>query len=157
MSKPLSGSEPERSESSKRPESSASEVLRCAGLPPGLFAQQRVLVDNRRDVRPVAGESVRVSRDPAIGLKPRHREQPEQYDPIGLAALAAASFGEAVRQTGRYKELTCPEEILTETSDGEVEQFNSTGCWPRRRSRTSSWMSVLRGCYRLRVTARESA
>jgi AraC-like DNA-binding protein len=45
--------------------------------------------------------------------------RPEQYDPIGLAALSAASFLDAMRSAARYKEITCPEEIVNEISDGE--------------------------------------
>jgi AraC-like DNA-binding protein len=60
-----------------------------------------------------------VSRDPAIGLVLGTESRPEQYDPIGLAALSAASFFEAMRSAARYKEITCPEEIVNEISDGE--------------------------------------
>ena len=97
---------------------SVPEVLRRAGLPLGLFEQQKILVttDELFALWRGIGES---SQDPAVGLKIGTEDKVERYDPIGLAALAAASFGDAVKQTGRYKELTCPEEIITETSDGE--------------------------------------
>jgi AraC-like DNA-binding protein len=96
----------------------APEVLRRAGLPLGLFEQQKVLVTTEELFALWRGIG-EVSQDPAVGLKLGTENKVEQYDPIGLAALAAASFGEAVKQAGRYKELTCPEEILTEVSGGE--------------------------------------
>ncbi|WP_035349636.1 AraC family transcriptional regulator [Edaphobacter aggregans] len=94
------------------------EVLRRAGLPAGLFDQTKVLVTTEELFALWRGIG-EVSRDPAIGLLLGTESRPEKYDPVGLAALSAESFGEAVRQVGRYKETTCPEEILTETSDGE--------------------------------------
>jgi hypothetical protein len=60
-----------------------------------------------------------VSRDPAIGLVLGTESRPEKHDPVGLAALSAASFEEAIASVARYKEITCPEEVLSRTSDGE--------------------------------------
>lgn len=94
------------------------EVLRCAGLPAGLFDQPRVLVTTEELFCFWRGIG-EVSRDPAIGLLLGTESRPDQYDPVGLAALSARDFGEAIRGAGRYKQITCPEEILSETSDGE--------------------------------------
>ena len=94
------------------------DVLRCAGLPQGLFDQQRVLVTTEELFALWRGIG-EVSQDPAIGLQLGTESQVDRFDPIRLAALSAKDFGEAIRQTGRYKELTCPEEIVTETSSGE--------------------------------------
>ena len=60
-----------------------------------------------------------MSRDPAIGLVLGTESRPEKHDPVGLAALSAASFEEAIASVARYKEITCPEEVLSRTSDGE--------------------------------------
>jgi AraC-like DNA-binding protein len=95
-----------------------SEVLRCAGLPSGFFDQPRVLATTQEMFALWRGIG-EASQDPAIGIKLGTETSPQQHDPVGLAALASASFGEAVRQTGRYKEITCPEEILTEMKRDE--------------------------------------
>src|SRR5437764_12643296 len=94
------------------------EVLRCGGLTPKLFDQPRVLVTTEELFALWRGIG-EACQDPAIGLLLGTESHVDQYDPIGLAALSAGSFGEAIRQAGRYKQLTCPEEILTEMSDQE--------------------------------------
>ncbi len=78
---------------------SASEVLRRAGLPLGLFEQQRVLVTTEEMFALWRGIG-ETSQDPAHGLKLGTEDKVERYDPIGLAALAAASFWRG-RQTDR--------------------------------------------------------
>jgi AraC-like DNA-binding protein len=95
-----------------------SEVLRSAGLPSSLFDQPRILVttDELFAFWRGIGE---VSPDPAIGLQLGTEAKPEHFDPIALAALSTDSFGEAMRQMARYKQLTCPEEIIHETDDAE--------------------------------------
>jgi AraC-like DNA-binding protein len=95
-----------------------SAVLRRAGLPQGLFDQPRVLVTTEELFAfwRAVGE---VSSDPAIGLALGTETKTEQFSPSGLAALSSENFGEAVRQIARYKQLTCPEEILQRVDDGE--------------------------------------
>lgn len=95
-----------------------SDVLERAGLPSGLLDEPKVQVTTEELFALWRGIG-EASRDPAIGLKLGEETKADQHDPIGLVALAAGSFGEAVRQAGRYKEITCPEEILTETKRGE--------------------------------------
>jgi AraC-like DNA-binding protein len=94
-----------------------SAVLGSAGLPQSLFDRPRVLVttDELFAFWRGVGE---VSADPAIGLLLGTESKPEHFDPIALAALSTSSFGEAMRQMARYKQLTCPEEIVHET-DGD--------------------------------------
>ena len=41
----------------------------------------------------------------------------ERFHPIGVAALSSENFGSAIDQMARYKQLTCPEEILQEKDD----------------------------------------
>jgi len=43
----------------------------------------------------------------------------ERFLLTGLAALASESFGAAADQMARYKQLTCPEEIVQTKDDGE--------------------------------------
>jgi AraC-like DNA-binding protein len=95
-----------------------SAVLQRAGLPPGLLDQPRVLVTTEELFAFWRGVG-EVSPDPAIGLELGTETKPEHFDPIALAALSTGSFGEAMRQIARYKQLTCPEELLHESDDEE--------------------------------------
>jgi hypothetical protein len=72
-----------------------SAVLESAGLAPALLDQSRVLVttDEMFTLWRAVG---RVSRDPAIGLQLGMVLTPEHFDPIALAALCNANFGEAM-------------------------------------------------------------
>ena len=60
-----------------------------------------------------------VSSDPAIGLLLGTENRTERFHPVGLAALSCENFGAAIDQMARYKQLTCPEEILQEKDDKE--------------------------------------
>ena len=95
-----------------------SAVLRRAGLPGDLFAQTRVLVTTPElfALWRAIGEVVK---DPAIGLKLASETRTEHFHPSAIAALSTASFGAAVDHIARYKQLTCPEEILQDMSHGE--------------------------------------
>jgi AraC-like DNA-binding protein len=95
-----------------------SAVLQRAGLPPGLLDQARVLVTTEELFAFWRGVG-EVSSDPAIGLELGTEAKPEHFDPIALAALSTGSFGEAMSQIARYKQLTCPEELLHESDDKE--------------------------------------
>jgi AraC-like DNA-binding protein len=95
-----------------------SAVLQRAGLPSGLLDQPRILVTTEELFAFWRGIG-EVSPNPAIGLELGTETKPEHFDPIALAALSTGSFGEAMRQIARYKQLTCPEELLHETDDDE--------------------------------------
>lgn len=98
-------------------------VLRQAGLPMGLFDQEKILVTTEEMFSLYRGIS-EVSRDPAIGLKLGTEERIERYDPISIAALYARSFRDALQRMARYKQLTCPEEIrIAERGDECAVQF----------------------------------
>jgi AraC-like DNA-binding protein len=90
-------------------------LLKQAGLPPGLFEQDRILVTTAelfslwRTIGSIAPSS-------AIGLKLGTENKPQNFDTIALAALATRSFGEAIRQVARHKQLSCPEEILVKVN-----------------------------------------
>jgi AraC-like DNA-binding protein len=96
----------------------ASAVLRNAGLPQGLMNQPRALLktDELFALWRAIGE---VSANPAIGLLLGTETKTERFHPIGLAALSSENFGAAIDQMSRYKQLTCPEEILQEKDDEE--------------------------------------
>lgn len=89
---------------------SPADVLRLAGLPAGLFNQERILVSTEEFFALFRGLA-RVSRDPAIGLKLGTEPRIERYDPIAIAAVSARSFRDALQRLARYKQLTCPEEL----------------------------------------------
>jgi AraC-like DNA-binding protein len=88
-------------------------VLRHAGLPAGLFEQERILVSTEEFFALYRGLED-ASRDPAIGLKLGTEDRVERYDPIALAAVSAASFRDALQRLARYKQLTCPEAVELE-------------------------------------------
>jgi AraC-like DNA-binding protein len=85
-------------------------VLRQAGLPMGLFNQEKILVSTEEFFALYRGIA-EASSDPCFGLKLGTEERIEHYDPIKIAALSARSFRDAVERLARYKQLTCPEEI----------------------------------------------
>jgi AraC-like DNA-binding protein len=93
-------------------------LLRNAGLAPGLLDQPRILVTTEELFALWRGIG-QASPNPAIGLELATESKPEHFDPIALAALSTGTFGEAMRQVARHKQLSCPEEILHETDDEE--------------------------------------
>jgi AraC-like DNA-binding protein len=93
-------------------------VLRHAGLPPGLFDQERVLLTTDELFGLYRGLQA-ASTDPALGLKIGTEDRVERYDPIAIAALYAHSFGDALQRMARYKQLTCPEELHITERAGE--------------------------------------
>ena len=96
----------------------APAVLRRAGLPQGFIDQPRVLLKTGElfALWSAIGE---ISVNPAIGLLLGSETKTERFHPIGLAALSTENFGAAINQMARYKQLTCPEEILQEHSEEE--------------------------------------
>jgi AraC-like DNA-binding protein len=96
----------------------ASAVLERAGLPQGFADQPRVLLSTKElfALWRAVGE---VSTNPAIGLQLGTESKTERFHPVGLAALSSENFGSAIDQMARYKQLTCPEEILQEKDDEE--------------------------------------
>jgi len=85
-------------------------VLRQAGLPMGLFDQEKIQVTTEEFFSIYRAVS-ELSSDTAIGLKLGTEERVERYDPVSIAALYARSFRDALQRMARYKQLTCPEEI----------------------------------------------
>lgn len=97
---------------------SVSAVLRRAGLPLDLFSQTRVLV-NTEGLFALWRAISEVSTDPGIGLKLGTETRAEHFHPSGIAALSTENFGAAVNHMARYKQLTCPEEMLQEVDEDE--------------------------------------
>jgi len=88
-------------------------VLRHAGLPAGLFEQEKVQVSTE-ELFALYRALAEASGDPAIGLKVGTEDRVERYDPIALAAISARSLRDALQRLARYKQLTCPEAIEVE-------------------------------------------
>jgi AraC-like DNA-binding protein len=86
------------------------DVLRQAGLPTGLFDQEKIFVSTEELFALYRGIG-QASRDPAIGLKLGSEPRVERYDPIAMAAVSARSFRDALQRLARYKQLVCPEEL----------------------------------------------
>jgi AraC-like DNA-binding protein len=96
---------------------SASKVLRTAGLPQTLLQQPLVLL-NTEEFFALWRAIDKVSFDPEIGLLLGLERKLEHFQPIGLVALASENFGVAIDRVARYKQLTCPEQIVQER-DGD--------------------------------------
>jgi len=96
----------------------ASAVLRRAGLPQAFLDQPRVLLKTEElfALWRAIGE---VSTNPALGLLLGTETKTERFHPVGLAALSTENFGAALDQMARFKQLTCPEEIVQEKDDAE--------------------------------------
>jgi len=95
-----------------------SAVLRHAGLPQSFLGQPRVLI-NTEELFALWRSIGEVSADPAIGLLLGTENRTERFHPVGLAALSSDTFGAAIDQMARYKQLTCPEEIVQEKDGNE--------------------------------------
>jgi AraC-like DNA-binding protein len=61
-----------------------------------------------------------VSGEPAIGLRIGAETSYGQLDAMLLAALHSANFGEALAKLGRYKRLSCPEEVRVAVQGDEA-------------------------------------
>jgi len=86
------------------------DVLRLAGLPTGLFAQDRILVSTEELFALYRGLA-EATRDPAIALKLGTEHRIERYDPVAIAAVCARTFRDALARLGRFKQLHCPEDL----------------------------------------------
>lgn len=97
---------------------SASAVLRRAGLSQALGEQPMSLLktDEYFALWRAIGE---VATNPAIGLQLGTESRTERFHPIGLAVLSSENLGAGIDRMARYKQLTCPEEIVQERDDKE--------------------------------------
>jgi para-nitrobenzyl esterase len=94
-------------------------LLRRAGLPAVLFAQERVYVTTAElfSLWRSVGE---FSADPGIGLKLGAETRLARTHPAGIAVMCSRTFGDALQRLARYKQLTCPEEIRIHKTDQEA-------------------------------------
>jgi AraC-like DNA-binding protein len=102
----------------------ASRLLPRAGLPVGLFQQEKVQVSTE-EMFAIYKAMSEISGDPAIGLKLGSEERAERYDPVAIAALCTRSLRDALQRLARYKQLTCPEKIeIIEQNDECAVRFD---------------------------------
>src|SRR5438034_8995722 len=94
-------------------------LLRRAGLPVGLFEQEKVYLTTAQlfALWRSVGE---MSSDPAIGLKLGAETRLARTHPAGIAVICSRTFDDALQRLGRYKRLTCPEEIRVHRTDQEA-------------------------------------
>ena len=97
---------------------SPASVLRRAGLPQSFLGQPRVVL-NTEELFALWRAIADVSTNPAIGFLLGTENQTARFHPIGLAALSSENLGAAVDQMAKYKQLTCPEEIVQEKDEKE--------------------------------------
>ncbi|HKW31205.1 MAG TPA: AraC family transcriptional regulator, partial [Verrucomicrobiae bacterium] len=94
-------------------------LLRRAGLPPGLFQPDKVHVTTAELFALWRGVG-EMSSDPGIGLKLGAEQRLERSHPAAIAVICSRNFGDALERLGRYKKLTCPEEIRVHRKAEEV-------------------------------------
>ena len=87
------------------------DVLRQAGLPTRLFERDEKILLSTEELFALYRGLAEASPDPAIALKLGTEHRLERYDPLGIAAVTARSFRDALVRLARYKQLTCPEEL----------------------------------------------
>jgi AraC-like DNA-binding protein len=94
-------------------------LLRRAGLPVTLFQQEKVFVTTA-ELFSLWRSVAELSSDPGIGLKLGSETRLARTHPLGIAVLCSRTFGDALQRLGRYKQLTCPEEIRIHRTDQEA-------------------------------------
>ncbi len=88
------------------------DVLRHAGLPTRLFDGDEKILLSTEELFALYRGLAEASRDPAIALKLGTEARLERYDPLGIAAVTARSFRDALERMARYKQLFCPEALV---------------------------------------------
>jgi AraC-like DNA-binding protein len=94
-------------------------LLRRAGLPVTLFQQENVYVSTA-ELFALWRSVAELSPDPGIGLKLGAETRLARSHPAGIAVMCSRTFGDALQRLGRYKQLTCPEEIRIRRTDQEA-------------------------------------
>jgi AraC-like DNA-binding protein len=89
---------------------SVPRLLQRAGLPAGLFEQEKIYVTTA-EVFAIWRTVAELSPDPGFGLKLGTEMRFERSHPVSIAGVCSRTFGDALQRLARYKQLTCPEEI----------------------------------------------
>ena len=98
---------------------SVSAVLRQARLPEDFFKKENVYATTA-EFFALWRAIGRLSPEPAIGLKMAADERMQRYLPNAMAAVCSASLEDALQRMGRYKKLTCPEELRVHLARDEA-------------------------------------
>jgi AraC-like DNA-binding protein len=98
---------------------SVAAVLRRAELPPH-FLQQDATYATTAELFALWAAIAEVSGDPCIGLSLGAEPRFERYDATQIAAVCSRTFRDALQRIGRYKVLTCPEEIRVHARGNEA-------------------------------------
>ena len=85
-------------------------LLRRAGLPAGLFAQEKIYLTTA-ELFALWRSVAELSPDPCFGLKLGTEIRFERSHPVSIAGVCSRTFDDALQRLARYKQLTCPEEI----------------------------------------------
>jgi AraC-like DNA-binding protein len=92
--------------------------LRRAGLPQD-YAKQPMVHLKTEELFALWRAIGEVSANSGIGLLLGTENRTERFHPVGLAALSSENFGTGIDQMARYKQLTCPEEIIQQKDKEE--------------------------------------
>jgi AraC-like DNA-binding protein len=94
-------------------------LLRRAGLPAGLFEQEKIYITTAELFALWRGVA-EMCADPVFGLKLGIELRFERSHPVAIAGVCSRSFGDALQRLARYKQLTCPEEIRVQRKGPEA-------------------------------------
>src|SRR5215204_3943329 len=94
-------------------------LLRRAGLPAGLFQQEKIYVTTA-EIFAIWRTVAEMSPDPGFGLKLGTELRFERSHPVSIAGVCSRTFGDALQRLARYKQLTCPEEIRVQRKAQEA-------------------------------------
>ncbi|HTM36527.1 MAG TPA: AraC family transcriptional regulator ligand-binding domain-containing protein [Terriglobales bacterium] len=94
-------------------------LLRRAGLHAGLFQQEKIYVTTN-ELFALWRSVGEMSSDPGIGLILGAETRMARSHPAAIAVMCSRTFGDALLRLGRYKQLTCPEEIRVQRKAQET-------------------------------------
>jgi AraC-like DNA-binding protein len=94
-------------------------LLRRAGLHAGLFRQEKIYVTTN-ELFALWRSVGEMSSDPGIGLILGAETRMARSHPAAIAVMCSRTFGDALLRLGRYKQLTCPEEIRVQRKARET-------------------------------------
>ena len=86
-------------------------VLRQAAIPASVLSDERIMLTTGQ-LFAFWSAVAALSGNPLIGLVLGNEARVERYDAIAMASLSATSVRDAIARAARFKQLTCPEEIV---------------------------------------------
>src|SRR6185503_14082820 len=95
------------------------KLLRLARLPASLFEQEKIYITTA-ELFALWRSVAELNPDPGFGLKLGTELRFERSHPVAIAGVCSRSFGDALQRLARYKQLTCPEEILVHRKGEEA-------------------------------------